>query len=119
MGTSLVVDDVLVEGAISCRMTNAYVDPGRQFARDLGCEITEDCDISYSISSSHIFSAQTGNPGPESGPTSELAAAAANNPDLDVNDVDVIMSVAQAVIQMKEDPRSSAPLARMMLSALT
>eukprot|EP00969_Alexandrium_andersonii_P288856 12768511-Alexandrium_andersonii.AAC.1 len=78
----------------------------------MGCEITTDCDISYCISSTCISSARTGNHGPESGPSSSIVSEV-------VNDVDVLMSIAQAVFVMREKPSNIAPLTGMMVPALT
>eukprot|EP00969_Alexandrium_andersonii_P209853 9270459-Alexandrium_andersonii.AAC.1 len=46
-------------------MGNRYLDPGREFALEMGCRIADDRDCSNifsSISSSHISSAQPGTP---------------------------------------------------------
>eukprot|EP00969_Alexandrium_andersonii_P278300 12302315-Alexandrium_andersonii.AAC.1 len=113
-GHSLVVDDVLVEGTISSLMANAYVDPGRKFAMEMGCEITSDCDISSLISSAYISSAQVGNAGPRNGLT-----PGDGYPSERGNDVDRLMSIAQSVVLMKEDLAHVAPLASHMSPALT
>eukprot|EP00969_Alexandrium_andersonii_P356517 15446691-Alexandrium_andersonii.AAC.1 len=41
-GRSLIVDDWLLEGESSMNMVNRYLDPGREFALEMGCRITED-----------------------------------------------------------------------------
>eukprot|EP00969_Alexandrium_andersonii_P219838 9709420-Alexandrium_andersonii.AAC.1 len=48
---SLVVDDWLIEGCKCDDTSNKYLDPGREFALQMGLRITEDTPVSNHISS--------------------------------------------------------------------